>query len=104
MIRTTCEQSSDLLTIPGGRRRPSVPGVPSFLVETYLARTGEPRGPGADATQARIDLVIWVPTDEICFYVLDAPTASAAARAAERAGLDPIRVVEAVTHIWKESS
>lgn len=35
--------------------------------------------------------------DEICFYVLDAPSAHQAAPAAQRAGLDPIRVVEAVS-------
>ena len=32
------EQSSDVLTFPAERRDPSVEGVPSYLVETYLAR------------------------------------------------------------------
>ena len=46
---------------------------------------------------------IHVPEDEICFYVFDASTARDAAHAAERAGLDPIRVVEAVASTEEES-
>lgn len=44
----------------------------------------------------RFDRSIHVPEDEICFFVSDAPSTREAAFAAERAALDPIRVVEAV--------
>ena len=40
---------------------------------------------------------IHVPEDEICFFVVDAPSGSEAVLLAQRAGLDAIRVVEAVT-------
>ena len=83
--------------------------MPSYLVETYLARSQageraarEQRARSAaqeltrEVTSVRFDQSIHVPEDEICFYVFDAPTAGDAAQAARRAGLDPIRVVEAV--------
>jgi len=84
--------------------------VPSYLVETYLARgsAGErearerrARSAAQELTQertaVRFDGSIHVPEDEICFFVFDASTARDAALAAHRAGLDPIRVVEAVS-------
>jgi len=84
--------------------------VPSYLVETYLTRgrtderiTSERRARTAAAELAqgsrlvRFDHSIHVPEDEICFYVFDAPSARDAALAARRAGLDPLRVVEAVS-------
>ncbi len=84
--------------------------MPTYLVETYLARgqtqervAGERRARSAaeELTQAaacvRFDRSIHVPEDEMCFYVFDAPSARLAAKAAERAGLDAIRVVEAVS-------
>jgi len=84
--------------------------VPSYLVETYLARgkarerTARERRARSAAeeltqgtTRVRFDRSIHVPEDEICFYVYDAPSACDAADAAQRAGLDPIRVVEAVS-------
>jgi len=84
--------------------------VPSYLVETYLTRgrtderiSGERRArtAAAELTQGsrlvRFDHSIHVPEDEICFYVFDAPSARDAALAARRAGLDPLRVVEAVS-------
>ena len=40
---------------------------------------------------------IHVPEDEICFFVFEAPSGRDAALAAERAGLDAFRVVEAVS-------
>jgi hypothetical protein len=53
---------------------------------------------GAEAHRiARFDRSIHLPEDEICFYVFDAPSAREAALAAQRAGLDPLRVVEAVS-------
>ncbi len=81
--------------------------MPSFLVETYLARSlagqraERDRRAGraaAELSRAASDIVfersIHVPADEICFYVFRAPSARDAALAADRAGLDPIRIVE----------
>jgi hypothetical protein len=83
--------------------------VPSYLVETYLARglAGErdareqrarseasTLGPGGRIV--RFEHSIYVPEDEICFFVFEAASGTDAAVVAERAGLDPIRVVEAV--------
>ena len=56
------------------------------------------------ATRVRFDRSIHIPEDEICFYVFDAPAARHAADAAERAGLDPIRIVEAVLSPQKEET
>ena len=44
-----------------------------------------------------------VPEDEICFFVFNAPSGGYAALAAQRAELDPFRVVEAITSEKKES-
>ena len=84
--------------------------MPSYLVETYLARgrageraTRERRARSAaneltdGRTRVRFDRSIYVPEDEICFFVFDAPSGRDAALTAERAELDPIRVVEAVS-------
>jgi hypothetical protein len=82
--------------------------MPSYLVETYLARgrageraTREERARSAAdelterSTRVRFERSIHVPEDEICFFIFDAPTGRDAALAAEHAELDPIRVVEA---------
>jgi hypothetical protein len=84
--------------------------VPSYLVETYLARgqagervAREGRARSAaeeltqEGTQVRLERSIYVPEDEICFFVFDASVARVAALAAQRAGLDPLRVVEAIS-------
>jgi hypothetical protein len=84
--------------------------VPSYLVETYLARgrageraARERRARSAakeltdGSTRVRFDRSIYVPEDEICFFVFDAPSGRDAALAAERAELDSIRVVEVVS-------
>jgi hypothetical protein len=89
--------------------------MPSYLVETYLARGGagarttrERRARSAadeltrEGTRVRFDRSIHVPEDEICFFVFDAASGRNAALAAERAELDPIRVVEAVSSNPKE--
>jgi hypothetical protein len=46
--------------------------------------------------RVRFQHSIHVPEDEICFFVFDAPSGRDAALAAQRAGLDPFRVVEAI--------
>jgi hypothetical protein len=84
--------------------------VPSYLVETYLARgqagersTRERRATAAaeqltrERTCVRFERSIHVPEDEICFFVFDAPSGRDAALAAQRAGLDPFRVVEVIS-------
>jgi hypothetical protein len=82
--------------------------VPSYLVETYLARgqAGERAARERRARSAaqelkresvRFERSIYVPEDEICFFVFDAPSGREAALVAQRSGLDPIRVVEAVS-------
>ena len=84
--------------------------MPSYLVETYLARgdagaraarerrarsvAAELTGQG---TRIRFDRTIHVPEDEICFFVFEAPSGRDAALVAQRAELGPLRVVEAVS-------
>jgi hypothetical protein len=81
--------------------------VPSYLVETYLARghAGErtarerrARSSAAELTRENVPVSfersIHLPEDELCFFVFDAPSGSNAALVAQRAGLDAIRVVE----------
>ena len=46
---------------------------------------------------ARFVRATYIPEDELCFFVFDAPSGTDAALAARRAGLDPIRVVAAVS-------
>ena len=87
--------------------------MPSYLVETYLAR-GQAGGRAARERRARSAVEeltrssvrfkrsIYVPEDEICFFVFDAPSGREAALVAQRAGLEPIRVVEAVWSPGKE--
>ena len=84
--------------------------MPSYLVETFLARghAGERAAREARARSAadeltragtcvRFDGAIHVPEDEICFFVFGAPSSRYATLVAQQAGLDPCRVVEAVT-------
>lgn len=80
-----------------------------FLVETYLERGAageraarERRARSAaeqmtqEGTRVWFERSIHVPEDEICFFTFAAPSSRAAALVAERAALDPLRVVEAV--------
>ena len=72
--------------------------MPSFLVETYLARDSAPEPLVRGTGRVRFDRSIHVPEDEICFYIFDARSARDVARAAKRAGLDPIRIVDAISY------
>jgi hypothetical protein len=84
--------------------------MPSYLVETYLARgaagervarEGRARSAAESltrgGTRVRFERSIHIPEDEMCFFVFDAPSAGDAALVAERAALEPVRVVEAVS-------
>jgi hypothetical protein len=84
--------------------------VPSYLVETYLARGRAGERPARErrarsaaeeltkgTSSVRFDRSIYVPEDEICFFVFDASSRRDAVLAAERAELDSIRVVEVVS-------
>jgi hypothetical protein len=84
--------------------------MPSYLVETFLARgsAGEHRAREQRAVVAAEALTregtrvlftgsIHVPEDEICFFAFEAPSGREAALVAHRAGLEPLRVVEAVS-------
>ena len=84
--------------------------MPSYLIETYVSR-GKPGEQAAleqraraaadeltrERTVVRFERAIHIPEDETCFFVFDAPSAREAMLAAERARLEPIRVVEAVS-------
>ena len=83
--------------------------MPSYLVETFLPRGSEDCGARwrratsaaaeltREGTRVRFDRTIYVPEDEICFFVVDAPSGRDAVLAAERANLEPFRIVEAVS-------
>lgn len=83
--------------------------MPSYLVETYLARghagervARERRARSAaqelteGRTHVRFERSIHVPEDEICFFTFVTESVREAALVAQRAGLEPIRVVEAI--------
>jgi hypothetical protein len=103
-------ETSGVLTISRGRVGSNLGAVPSYLVETYLARgqagerTSRERRARSVAeeltrqgTRVHFTGAIHVPQDEICFFVFDAPSGRDAALAAQQAGLDPFRVVEAIS-------
>jgi hypothetical protein len=83
--------------------------VPSFLVETFLARGAaaerreRERRAGSAAAETtregtRVDFVgsVHVPEDEICFFAFASASAQVVAAVAQRAGFDPLRIVEAI--------
>ena len=80
--------------------------MPSYLVEMYLAGGHErhlsacrrrARSAAAELSQVSFDRSIHVPEDEICFFVFDAPSSAEVALVAQRAELEPLRIVEAVS-------
>jgi hypothetical protein len=83
--------------------------VPSYLVETFLARGAagerqarERRARSAaeamtrEGTRVGFEGSIHVPEDEICFFTFEAASARQAALIAHQAGLEPLRVVQAL--------
>jgi hypothetical protein len=84
--------------------------VPSYLVETYLARGAADGRSEADrrartaaealtrkGTRVRFVGSTYVPEDEMCIFAFDATSRRDVVRAADLAGLDAMRVVEAVS-------
>jgi len=80
--------------------------MPSYLVEMYLAGGHErhlaacrrrARSAAAELSQVSFDRSIHVPEDEICFFVFHAPSSAEVALVAQRAELEPLRIVEAVS-------
>jgi len=84
--------------------------VPSYLVETYLARgqageraARERRARSAaeemtrEGTRVGFEGSIYVPEDELCFFTFAARSSREAALVAQRARLEPLRVVEAIS-------
>jgi hypothetical protein len=82
--------------------------VPSYLVETFLARgaAGERHARERRARSAAEAMThegvrvgfegsIHIPEDEICFFTFAAPSGRDAALVAQRPGLEALRVVEA---------
>jgi hypothetical protein len=83
--------------------------VPSYLVETFLPRGAagerqarERRARSAaeamtrEGTHVGFEGSIHLPGDEICFFTFVAPSGRDAALVAQCAGLEPLRVVEAI--------
>jgi hypothetical protein len=89
--------------------------VTQFLVEVFTPRssaeglaTAERRAGSAARRLSGADVAVrygratYIPEDEICFFVFDAPSRGHAALVARRAGLEAIRVVEAVPSTKEE--
>jgi len=83
--------------------------VPSYLVETFLPRgavglremrdrraRSAAEGMTREGTPIGFEGSVYVPEDEICFFTFAAATDADAMLVARRAGLEPLRVVEAI--------
>ena len=84
-------------------------------METFLARgaAGERQARERRARSAAEEMTrkgtrvvfersIHVPEDEICFFTFEAPSGREAALVAQLAGLEPLRVVEAISSAKEE--
>ena len=93
----------------------SVDCVKQFYVEVFTARSSagtlaasERRATLAAGRLSTADREVqfvratYIPEDEICFFVFDASSGHDAALAARHAGLEPTRVVEAVSSTKEE--
>jgi hypothetical protein len=81
--------------------------VPNFLVEAYTP-AGSPVGDtelraaraaeqlSGEGEPVRYVRAIFVPEDETCFFLFEAPSAAAAGEASRRAAIEFERIVEAV--------
>ena len=83
--------------------------MPSYLVEVYLprSRAHEARVTGRRARTAAEQLAregvpiryvrtTYLPDDETCFHLFEAPTAAAVEEASRRAALARVRIVQAI--------
>ncbi len=82
--------------------------VATYVIETYVSRT---RTGELDAATSRLRAAVssvasadgpvrhvrsfFVPEDEMCFHVVEAPSIEVTAEISERAGISPERIVEA---------
>lgn len=84
--------------------------MPRYLVETFLAsgaaaeRAARERRARSAAdeltrtgTRISFDGSIHVPDDEICFFSFEATSRQDVAKVAQHAGLEPLRVIEALS-------
>jgi len=78
----------------------------SYVVEVYTPATADPEPIETAARHAAADMSasgtpvryvrsIFVPLDEICFHLLDGPSADAVHEVTARAGIVPQRILEA---------
>lgn len=87
-----------------------------FLVEAYLSREGSPDKAlpqvedvsaaadqlSVEGADVRLLRAIFVPADEVCFYLYRSESSDAVREAADRAGLRFERITEAVSR-WTDS-
>lgn len=89
-------------------RAPSVGNVATYMIETYLSRSRAAElEPASSRLRAAVAAVrpsggplryvrsFFVPEDEMCFHVVEAPSIEATLELSRRAGISPERIVEA---------
>ena len=78
------------------------PSAGELATAQRRARLAAGRLSGSDG-DVRFVSATYVPEDEICFFVFDAPSGRDAALVADRAELEPLRVVEAIPSAKEET-